>query len=610
MILVGIDFETYYDREYSLRKLSMTEYLRDQRFMVHGAAVKVDGEPARWLDAEALPEFVRRLARTPGVVIYGHNVKFDGAILAWRYGLDPQMWIDTMGMSRAIIGGSLPSHSLDSVAKHLGLPGKTGAAALVAAMGQRQLSPDLRGQLASYAVSDIENTYQIMRILSRDFPAREYKVLDWTVRMFVKPLLVLNHGLLLSLRDAEIEMREKVLAEIQREAVDLRSNDRLAALLMAAGVDPPTKVSKRTGNVTWAFSAKDAAFVALKNHEDPTVAALVSARLSVKSSIEETRAAAYAAVAATGAWPVDLGYSGAMVTHRLSGGRGGGGNPQNLSRRSMLRKAIMAPEGYTLVVADSANIELRTSAGLCGQWDIVDTLVAGADLYAQFASTLFGRPVTKDSDPEARQVGKVAVLQLGYQSGAGTFAAAYWAQTGKTLDDAEAERIVKTYRATYRAFPATWKMLGRALKIMAAGDAPANLPSNPPLVWLNDRVIGPSGLAVKYPDLRAEESGEFTYAFNSKTTPTGRKKIYGGQVLENLSQFLAREIITEQVLAILPRYPVLMQVHDEVVVMCRENEADECAAFVRRVMSTPPRWWPRMAVSCSVSTAAIYGLAK
>jgi DNA polymerase len=609
-MLIGVDFETYYDREYSLRRMSMAEYVRDARFKAHGAAIKCGAAPAVWLDAPALPAFFARLRGVPGLSVYGHNLKFDGAILAWHYDLRPARWIDTLGMSRAVVGGQLASHSLHSVAQHFGLAGKVGAQALVAASGQSELSAELRAALADYAVNDIEATYQILRQLAKEFPVGEYATLDWTVRMFVEPALELNRGLLVGLQHSEAEARAKVLESIQRQAVELRSNDRLAALLLAAGVDPPTKISRRTGKPTWAFSARDAEFVALKDHENPAVSALVCARLAVKSNIEETRAAAYGAVAATGPWPVDLHYSGAMVTHRLSGGKGGGGNPQNLSRKSSLRKAIVAPAGHVLVVADSANIELRTSAALCGQWDILSTLARGDDLYAEFASSLFGRTVTKESDPEARQVGKVAVLQLGYQSGAQTFANAYWAQTGKHMPADEAEWVVRTYRATYPRYPATWRWLGNALRLMAGGHVPANLPSEPPLVWHSDRVVGPSGLAVKYPDLRANDFGEFTYLFRSKTTPDGRKRIYGGQVLENLSQFLAREIITWQVLHIIRRYRVLLQVHDEVVVLCRESEADECAAFVRQVMSASPPWWPRLVVGCSVGVSPVYGLAK
>src|SRR5687767_15568261 len=92
------DAETRYDsKEYTLKKLSVTEYVRDSRFKVFGFGfVGLEGAPV-WVSGKDMPAYVRTIDWKRTVVVC-HNTKFDGAILAWVYGVNPALWLDTMSM--------------------------------------------------------------------------------------------------------------------------------------------------------------------------------------------------------------------------------------------------------------------------------------------------------------------------------------------------------------------------------------------------------------------------------------------------------------------------------------------------------------------------------
>ena len=151
-------------------------------------------------------------------------------------------------------------------------------------------------------------------------------------------------------------------------------------------------------------------------------------------------------------------------------GRFGGAenlNVQNLKRGSLLRRAIRAPEGYKLVATDASQIEARLVGWLAGCKKITKAFASGTDLYAEFASVVFGRPITKQDDPVERQVGKVSILQLGYQSGAIKLRAKLEG-SGIVVTEEQATAYVNAYRSEYAEIPALWKAAERALRSRAA----------------------------------------------------------------------------------------------------------------------------------------------
>lgn len=620
---VVLDAETYFDQEYSLSKMATSTYIRDPRFKEHGWAVKIDGKPSIWLEPDEFRYFTRGWDWSKTDIIC-HNTPFDGAILAWRHDVRPRRWIDTLGMSRAVIGNRSRRHDLDTVAQLLGRPGKVKGAALNEVKGVRDPSPAQLSRLAAYARDDADDTWHIYQCLRLAFPRFEYWVLDWSVRMFTEPRLMLDGDMLADLHLQEVERKRELLDSLPYTKTNLSSNEQFAQILREHGVEPPVKTSKATGQETYAFAKNDLAFQALWE-EHPEVTDLLDARLAVKSTITETRAARFRDLAAEGPWAVPLNYAGAKQTKRFSGGQKQ--NPQNLSARgpgAAIRQAIMAPEGHVILVIDSSNIELRTNAAIAGQWDVIDRLVSGQDEYATFAGQIYGFAVNKNDHKKERNVGKVGVLSLGYQSGAVTFRGMLNTQTRILLPIEECEDIVRTYRQTYTRITRSWREADRRVKALAAGNLPPNFDDEPPIEFFlidnGEHFTGGvrslfSGSTVEWVDLRYKQlelHGKAKNALTYTKDGTGWTSIYGGKVIENISQFLAREIVNWQTWKIWKETGFLpqLQVHDEIVYVVPKSAARDLQEAAERHMTGPVDWWPRLITGCESAIVIRYGDAK
>ena len=111
-MFLTIDFETYYDKQFSLSKLTTEEYIRDARFQTIGVGVKRDDEPAVWFSGsdDEIRAFLHTFDWEKSFCL-AHNAMFDAAILSWKYNLCPRGWFDTLSMARAYhgseVGGSL-----------------------------------------------------------------------------------------------------------------------------------------------------------------------------------------------------------------------------------------------------------------------------------------------------------------------------------------------------------------------------------------------------------------------------------------------------------------------------------------------------------------------
>lgn len=614
-----LDYESYYcSKTYSLRRMSNLAYVRDPRFKAHGAAFKFNKEPAYWVTGQSLPEHFAAIDWSNTLLI-GHNMAFDGHVASHHYGVRPRLYVDTLGMARAVLGGTIPSLSLDALGEHFGHGGKLDKGrALQAVDGKRDISPEEEAQLGLYACIDAEQTALIFRDLWPDFPKSMLDVMDWTIRMITEPTLMLNADVMRKVHEDEVELKRLALANCRLTRTQLNSNQQLANILRDLGVDPPVKVSRTTGKTTYAFSKTDQEFVDLQDHPDPDVRDIVLARLAVKSSIEETRSKAYLDLADGSPCPVPLRFCGAQQTGRLSGFDGF--NWQNVGRASGIRYGVEPMEGFGLVESDLSNIELRVVAKICHQQDVLDTLAKGGDSYSDFASSVFGVLVTKalaktdEIIAGYRQTGKVGMLSCQYRVAAKTFQKMLWVQAGLRISLDEAERIVKHYRRTYANISGMWTRLDRQLDLMAKGIVPPPIHPDHPFTWCVDGVVLPSGFKIKYPDLRYEtdpHTGQRSLVFTSYGgKAAGRKFLHGGSCLENLSQAMAREIIDPMITKIRKRYRAALQVHDSVLCPVPLAEADEAVAWIREIMSTPPTFWPDLPTACEVGWGMNYGSIK
>ena len=263
-------------------------------------------------------------------------------------------------------------------------------------------------------------TYKLFNIfmMKHKFPKKELKVIDMTLRMFIQPALEIDVNRLEDHLENLQNQKEQLLVECGVDREGLMSNPKFAEILGKLGVLPPTKISARTGKETYAFAKTDDGFKALLEHEDHRVQMLVNARLGVKSTLEETRTERFLDIATRGkTMPVPIKYYAAHT------GRWGGYdkiNLQNLPSRGknakVLKQCIVAPEGYTLVQADSAQIEARVLAWLAQQNDLVTAFSRGDDVYRQMASVIYRVPVAEVTDAQ-RFIGKTVILGAGYGMG-------------------------------------------------------------------------------------------------------------------------------------------------------------------------------------------------
>ena len=603
MQILTVDFETYYSKDFSLSKMTTEEYIRDGQFEVIGVSVQVDDGEPEWFSGktEDLYQFLKKYNWGSSLAL-AHNAMFDGAILDWIFDIRPKGWLDTLSMARALHGTEVGG-SLAVLANYYGI-GQKGDE-VVHAMGKRRIdfSPADLARYGAYCSNDVALTYDLFGHMSKGFPPVELRLIDQTIRMFTEPQLRLDVPVLKEHLLFQQTRRKELLENFDERT--LMSNPKFAELLETWGVEPPMKVSPTTGKDTYAFSKTDEAFRALLEHENVEVQALVAARLGVKSTLEQTRTERFLGIAYRGALPVPLRYYAAHT------GRWGGDdklNLQNLPRTSPLKKAIIAPRGFKIVDSDSSQIEARTLAWLAEQDDLVEAFDKGEDVYKIMASAIYNKPIN-DITKDERFVGKTTILGAGYGMGAKKFQAQL-KNFGVFVELEEAQRIIDTYRFTYPKIKQLWFDAGEALSSILRNQQ-TYMGRNDLLSVEGERGIRlPNGLYIKYPNLRnfVNDSGKTELVYDTKK---GKQivpnRIYGGKVVENVCQALARIIIGEQMLLIAKKYRVVMTVHDAIACLVPEMEADRGIEFVELCMKIRPSWASELPLNCEAGSGYSYG---
>ena len=251
MDLITLDFETYYDKDYSLRKITTEAYVRDPRFETVGVSVKLNNGKTEW--ASGTHEQIKRYLDTfpwDTSMLLCHNTMFDGAILDWRYDIRPRMYTDTLCIARALHGVEARSN-LASLAERYKI-GVKGTEVLDALGKQRaDFTPEELSAYGDYCINDVELTYKLFSIMARNFPKSELRLIDLTLRMFTQPTLELDDGLLISHLSDVKARKDKLLVDAGiDDKKDLMSNPKFAELLKGLGVEPPMKISPTTNKET------------------------------------------------------------------------------------------------------------------------------------------------------------------------------------------------------------------------------------------------------------------------------------------------------------------------------------------------------------------------
>ena len=648
--ILTIDFETRWSsRNYTLTKTTTEEYIRDTRFKAFGACVHEFGTdgPVEWVRGAELPEYFSSVdwGRT---AVLAHNAQFDVSIMAWRYGAKPCFIFDTLSMARATRGVEV-GNSLARLAADFGLPEK--GKAVHSTDGVAELDADLELELAEYCKHDVYLCEQIFERLSRGYPTKELRLIDMTLKMYTNPVLQLDRSMLINAIAAEKEKREELLQRLGVDEAVLASNPQFAKTLEALGIPAPRKTSKTTGKSTLALAKNDAMFQALLNGDNEDVANLCEARLAVKSTTERTRAQRFLDISKRGTLPVPLSYYGAL-SGRWTASKGSAINMQNLKRGSFLRKAIMAPEGHQLVVGDLSQIEPRVLAWLSDYEDLLNIFRSGQDAYAQFGAQMFNIPnLTKETHPNLRQSAKSALLGCGYGLGWASFAAqllvgflgappvrydkAFAKQLGVTSEYVEkflawddnvkklleiphictqsellihcvaAKKIIDIYRATAYPVVGFWNMCS---SLMVSSLAEGNEFVYKCLTFRKEEIVLPNGMSLRYPNLRQvtdKETKQKNWVYGKDET-----KLYAGKITNNVTQAVARIVMTDGMLRTTKKYFVAGTVHDEQIVVVPDAEVEFAKTWVLAQMTMEPSYLPGIPLAADGGANQRYGLAK
>ncbi len=636
-----LDYETYYDDQFSLKKLTPPEYILDKRFEVHGCAVKegVDGK-GFWLEHEELGTYFKSLDAST-TITFTFNALFDMCITEWIYGFDPWMMTDVLGMSRALRGHLFATHSLASVARALGLPPKGDAIAKVKGMRTAEIkaNPMLYAEFTDYALRDNELCACIYTELAPEFPRSETRVMDMVLRCAVQPQFRLNRRRLVLHRRKLRQHKAKLLRDCGVDRVDLMSAARFQTILEQRGVVVEMKVSP-TGRTIPALAKTDEFMANLVEHADPDIAALAAARLGHKSTLEETRAKRFTSLSKlpaaffypAGSAPIALRY-GAAHTGRLGGEWKL--NFQNLTRGGELRYAIEAAVDETLerddviVAPDFSQIEARMVALLAGQENLLEMFDMPKsdprydpykhDPYNVLAGVIFNRPVNRKikADEIEGFIGKTGILGLGYGAGKDKFHRMVHllarTQLGHDISFSqfEADNAVDVYRKLlFPAIPKCWYALD-ALIPELCWEKPRNDVWKlvfPMLEFEHEAIVLPNEMRLRYHDLKQDEvTGEWTYKFGRET-----RNIYGAKVLENISQALARIIAMNAALRIYDRTGLRMglQAHDELVYAVPRKGLTAAKDTINIEMTRRPSWAKKLPLAIEIKDGATYGDAK
>lgn len=352
MRIVTIDFETYFDNDYTLKKLTTEEYVRDERFEALGAAVRI-GERAMWLEAEQVKEQCEVWETQRPVVMLAHHAHFDGLILSHHFGFQPDVWLDTLSMGRVVFDSGVKL-GLDDIAARLGLFPKTVPYDLFRGYRWMELPLEIRKAVAEGACHDCDLTFAAFTIMMNGghpavpyrFPPSELPVIDLTVKMFTDPTLIGDTELLGQAWLADSQATQELFAKVGFSGEELRKDENFATALDALGVEPDRKTTD-AGNEKYAFAKSDPFMQELLYDADPEVALLVEARLKAQSSIYRTRTERYGYMSLRGPMCIYLAYAAA---HTRRWGGGDKTNFQNLPRpdphkpqKGALRRAIKAP---------------------------------------------------------------------------------------------------------------------------------------------------------------------------------------------------------------------------------------------------------------------------
>ena len=529
MNVLTVDFETYYDREYSLSKMTMIEYIMDGRFQPIMMSYSINDEPIQNVIGYPKIKEVLDGIDWDNTVLNAQNTAFDATIIRARFGHTARYYTDTMAMARVTAAHVFEGASLGAIAKVLqanGVPVPPKGKEVQSALGMHlynayhgtpylalkattdpneiQRGHELLMGYVEYCNNDVHLAREAFKYFTKMITPDEMQYGDMILKCYIEPSLYLD----LPIIEEEIariherdEQRARDVANqyFNGNQAELRSVCRsvpkFTEFLRGLGgileheIDEdadyafiiPSKYSEKKGRVEPCYSKTFPAVIEMCDRMDE-IGDIFRTKLAMSSSIELSRAERFRAIAKIGCgFGMPYTVSGAH-THRLGGS--GGLNVQNLSsgrkegQSNALKRSISAPPGHQVVVFDSSQIELRTGSYIAGDHATLKMFLEGRDPYSEQASLIYGgdpieiKKLAKSGvEPYAsiqRPAGKASLLSNIYGTGAVGFMN-YAKLMGVDMTLEEAQHIVKVYRETHHEVVATWNACEVALRNMIAG---------------------------------------------------------------------------------------------------------------------------------------------
>jgi DNA polymerase bacteriophage-type len=594
-VQISIDFETY--SECDIKTAGGYNYAAHPTTEVICMAWAIDDEaPQLWLPDDPFPEGLSD-AILDGAEVWAWNAAFERAVWEhWgtRNGMPyifPKQWNDTAALAATL---ALP-RALGKCAEVLELSDQkdTRGRFLIQRLckpyrGERRTDQHLLDELYAYCKQDVVTERAIKNYIQRYKPMGEHERAVWLLDQAIN-----WRGVGIDVPNVENAL-DLIIATAERlnaSVVDLTDG-------ALSGVGSRAQVMSWCRDQGYRLGGydKNAILTALA---DPALPANVRDVLKVRQTLGKASTSKYLAMQNLAGH--DDRARGVFSYHGAQTGRwaGRGFQPQNLPRpafndadtcvklfeqrdpellemlygdpmaalSSCLRSMIVPAQGNRLMVVDFNAIEARVLAWLAGEQEPLDVFATGQCIYCHAATSIYGRTITK-ADKEERQIGKVAVLALGYQGGVGAFqtmAAAYRVE----IEDELADQIKVKWRKANKNIVRFWYALEEAANnaVKHRGHAfdagPITFKCHGDFLFAKL----PSGRRLAYYQPRLGNNGLEFWGTDSRLGGRWAKlDTYGGKLAENITQAVARDLLADAMLRVeAAGYPVVMHVHDEIV---------------------------------------------
>lgn len=635
-----LDFETFFDVDYTLSKISTVEYVTDPQFAFTGLGFEILNHPKAhgpvFIPGPDVPWAIRRLKKLLGkafhnCTVVAKNCKFDILILLEKFDIYPPFIIDIEDLSRFY--DSRMSHKLKDLAPMFNLEAKGDTKQF-----KGQHWEDINQQaMKEYNLGDIRNETALLQILLPIIsnPSIEIPLARHTLGMYLSPHFQLDYNLaseLISKMDKELEKAIKKTGHRSAEISGTLSFTGLLINALPKSENIPVKAGKPGKNmikllgqsgVVPCLAKTDEGFKQMLNSPDENVRTLMQAKVASKSwpgHIKRIEKMIRSAKCSNDLLRIYLKYYGGH-TGRWSGG--GGWNPQNFAGEGRgqiiplliqkMRNLLIAPEGEILAITDSRQIEARILAWIAGQADLIQDFAEGKSPYCTLATKIFGKEVYKPSKEEKKTpegqamaikygFGKDGILGCGFGMGANKFYSNCIANNNlKPLFDSGKydwdfiNGLIKTYRKTYGKIPEFWTEIEKAFRYVIKYPRETVKLEIRPLTsetlrasfifWKSGNTVHlqlPSGRVLNYRHACLDKKKTIKYHWGH---------LWGGAITENVVQAIARDLLGYWILECEQKIgPVVLTSHDEIVCMVDKSEATNKLSEMIDIFSTGPDW--------------------